>query len=197
MPVPNEPFHGILVYGMLLLLPVMLFFRIRSQSTRESLDRRQEGWFILLTLRPFAVVAAVGFISYLVNPESMAWSSLPLPRPLRWAGVGLGAAGIACIIWTFASLGRNLTDTVVTRKAATLVTHGPYRFVRHPFYGSLALFFFGNALIAANWFMMICWVVVIGLLVIRTDREEALLVARFGEGYRGYMARTGRFFPRF
>ena len=185
------------MYGVLVLLPIMLFFRIRSQSTGEPLDRRQEGSFILYTLRPFGAVAAVAFISYLISPDAMAWSSMPLPRPLRWAGVPIGAAGMACIIWTFASLGRNLTDTVVTRKAATLVTHGPYRFVRHPFYGSLALFFFANSVIAANWFMMLCWLTVMTLLVVRTDREEERLVARFGDGYRDYMTRTGRFFPRF
>jgi len=31
----------------------------------------------------------------------------------------------------------------------------------------------------------------------RTDKEEDLLVARFGDAYRDYMSRTGRFFPRF
>ena len=54
-------------------------------------------------LRPGAGVAAIAFISYLINPDLMAWSALPLPRPLRWAGVPIGAACIACIIWTFAN----------------------------------------------------------------------------------------------
>jgi len=34
------------------------------------------------------------------------------------------------------------------------------------------------------------------LLVIRTRIEEEKLVARFGQGYRDYMDRTGRFLPR-
>jgi protein-S-isoprenylcysteine O-methyltransferase Ste14 len=34
----------------------------------------------------------------------------------------------------FHSLGRNLTDTVVTRREAYLVLNGPYRFVRNPMY---------------------------------------------------------------
>jgi protein-S-isoprenylcysteine O-methyltransferase Ste14 len=34
------------------------------------------------------------------------------------------------------------------------------------------------------------------LLVIRTRREEEQLVARFGDSYRDYMNRTGRFLPR-
>ena len=37
----------------------------------------------------------------------------------------------------------------------------------------------------------------LALLVIRTATEEGKLVERFGDDYRRYMARTGRFFPRF
>jgi protein-S-isoprenylcysteine O-methyltransferase Ste14 len=183
------------MYGVLLLLPMMLFFRIRS-ATRERLDRRQEGLLILFSLRPVALLGVIGFISYLVNPESMAWSSVPLPRVIRWAGVGVGVAGLGSLCWTLISLGRNLTDTVVTREAATLVTHGPYRYVRHPFYGSVAMFFLAGSMVSANWFTTLCWGAVIALLVARTDREERLLVARFGDAYRDYMARTGRFFPK-
>ena len=42
--------------------PIGLYHRIQSQATRERLDRRQEGWFILLTLRPVALVMAIGII---------------------------------------------------------------------------------------------------------------------------------------
>ena len=38
------------------------------------------------------------------------------------------------LVWTFRCLGKNLTDTVVTRQEHTLVMQGPYRWVRHPFY---------------------------------------------------------------
>ena len=34
------------------------------------------------------------------------------------------------------------------------------------------------------------------LYLIRVPREEAMLLERFGDEYRDYMARTGRVFPR-
>jgi protein-S-isoprenylcysteine O-methyltransferase Ste14 len=34
------------------------------------------------------------------------------------------------------------------------------------------------------------------LLALRTAREEQHLVARFGDQYRDYMSRVGRFLPR-
>ena len=85
---------------------------------------------------------------------------------------------------------------MVTRRDHFLVTGGPYRFVRHPFYGAAALFTLAMSLMAANWFLLLMGMLLLSLLVLRTSKEEANLIARFGDDYRGYMARTGRFFPR-
>ena len=76
------------------------------------------------------------------------------------------------------------------------ITSGPYRYVRHPFYVTAALAFAANALATANWFIASTGFVALALLVIRTPTEEGKLVERFGDDYRRYMARTGRFFPR-
>ena len=176
--------------------PVGVYHRLRSQATREPLDRRQEGLFILATLRPLGLALLSGVIAYVINPASMAWSSIPLPGWLRWAGVGVCVAGGALLIWTFRWLGKNLTDTVVTRREHTLVVDGPYRWVRHPFYGSVVLFVLGVSLIATNWFFFVTGALVVSLLIVRTRTEEEKLVARFGESYHEYMNRTGRFLPR-
>ncbi len=53
------------------ILPVLLYYRVRSQSTGESLDRRQEGIFILATLRPAALLAYGGIIAFLIDPGYM------------------------------------------------------------------------------------------------------------------------------
>ncbi len=76
------------------------------------------------------------------------------------------------------------------------VTHGPYRWVRHPFYVTAALLMASATLLTANWLIGVTSVFVLGLLAIRTPKEEQMLVERFGQQYRDYMARMGRFFPR-
>jgi protein-S-isoprenylcysteine O-methyltransferase Ste14 len=180
----------------LLVFPIGIYHRLQSQATGETLDRRQEGLFMLATLRPVGVMLWGGVIAYLVDPAWMAWSSIPLPAWLRWTGVAMCAGGGGVMIWTFRRLGRNLTDTVVTRREHTLVMNGPYRWVRHPFYVSGALFVLGTSLIAANWFLFVGGILFVVLIVIRTRTEEEKLLARFGESYRAYMERTGRFVPR-
>ena len=192
----DDIFRIVLGIGFLLLLPFTAYHRIRSQATKEKLDRRQEGLFILLTLRPFGIASMVGLIAYIMYPAAMEWSSVPLPTWLRWIGVGLGIAAGLLVIWTLLCLGKNLTDTVVTRKSHSLVTRGPYRWVRHPFYSSVTLAVVANALAAANWFLFITGGLFFILIAIRTRKEEQLLLERFGEEYQSYMNTTGRFLPK-
>ena len=192
----DQTFRLILALGMAAVLPVGIYHRVRSQASREKLDRRQEGLFILLTLRPIGLAGMCGLLTFLASPARMAWSSVPLPVWLRWAGVGIGIAGGALLVWTMRSLGTNITDTVVTRRQHTLVTTGPYHFVRHPFYAASALAFTANTLATANWFIALMGGLAMALLVLRTTIEEAHLVNRFGDDYARYMKQTGRFFPR-
>jgi protein-S-isoprenylcysteine O-methyltransferase Ste14 len=192
----DSTFRAVLGVGFLAIVLIMLYHRLRSWQSKEPLDRRQEGVFILATLRPVGLAMWVGVIAYLINPAWMAWSSIPLPVWLRWSGAGVLFLGVALLAWTLRNLGVNLTDTVVTRQAHTLITQGPYRWVRHPFYDALALFVVGFALITANWFILATGAVVFLLLAVRSQTEEALLSARFGEAYRSYQKSTGRFLPR-
>jgi len=192
----EQTFRAILIVGWLILLPIAAYHRIKSQSTGEKLDRRQEGLFILFTLRPVGIAHILGLFAYMVNPLRMGWSALPIPVWLRWMGVALGVVAGCFLIWTLRSLGKNLTDTVVTRKEHTLVTNGPYRWVRHPFYDSVALSVLANSLTAANWFLFVTGGLLAVLFILRTKKEEEKLLARFGSAYRLYMDRTGRFLPR-
>jgi len=192
----ERAFRLIIVAGFVIFAPVGVYHRLRADSG-EKLDRRQEGLFILITLRLVAVAAMAGLITWLVNPVLMAWAAVPLPASLRWTGAALGAIAGLLLVWTFHSLGRNITDTVVTRKVHTLVTNGPYRWVRHPFYSSAALLVLASSLVTANGFVFATGSLIFLLLMIRTRREEENLIARFGDDYRRYMNRTGRFLPRF
>ena len=191
----DDPFRLVLIVGACVLLPIMLYHRLRAH-TGETLDRRQEGLFILFTLRPIGLSMMAGLIAYMINPASMAWSSFPAPVWLRWTGVAIGALSAVVLLWTLSNLGKNLTDTVVTRREHTMVSSGPYRWVRHPFYIGVSLAIVANGLVAANWFILGAGAVVVALLVLRTRTEERKLLERFGDSYRAYMDRTGRFVPK-
>ncbi len=192
----DQTFRIVLIVGAVILLPIMAYHRIKAGATGEKLDRWQEGHFILFTLRPVGISGMLGLLAFMIDPSWMAWSSVRLPEWLRWTGVGVGVIAGGLLIWTLRNLGRNLTDTVVTRREHTLVSSGPYRWVRHPFYDAMALAVLANSLVAANWFLLSSGGLLIVLIIVRTRTEEEKLVERFGDAYRAYMDRTGRFLPR-
>ena len=189
-------FRLVLLSGFVLIIPVALHYRLEAAKSKDRLNRREEGLFILLTLRPIAGIGMLGFFAYLIDPSWMAWSSLPLPDWIRWCGACLGVLAGALLIVTMRTLGPNLTDTVVTRARHTLVTTGPYRWVRHPFYVAFAGAVVANALTAANGFIGTTGAIAFCLLVIRSRIEEQNLLKRFGPHYADYRARTGAFLPR-
>ena len=172
------------------------YHRIQARTAGGSVSRREEG-FVLLAMRTVLGLSFWGALfAYLISPGSMAWSALPIADWLRWGGVGLGLLVCGLLYWTLRHLGTNLTDTVVTRAEATLVTSGPYRWVRHPFYVTILLLLLSISLITANWFIGLMSVFLLLFFVLRAPLEEQKLVDRFGDEYRAYVKRTGRFWPR-
>ncbi len=192
----DQTFRLILIIGFAALFPIGAYHRLKSQASGEKLDRRQEGLFVLATLRPIALLRMIGVFAWLINPEWMVWSRVGLPIWLRWSGVATGVVAASLLIWVFRSLGTNLTDTVVTRLEHTLVTSGPYRWVRHPFYLAFGLIILADSLATANWFLALTGGLAFILILVRTTKEEENLIRRFGDDYRRYQDRTGKLFPR-
>ncbi len=176
------------------------YFRRRAAKAGakagDQINWQGEGVAVMVLLRVFGFAMWLSLLAYLINPRWMAWSALPLPAGLRWVGAAMVAVAIPLIVWMFRSLGRNVTDTVAIRREHTLVTHGPYRWIRHPLYSFGAFGVMGFNLLAANWFVAAASVLALTMLVLRTPTEEAKLVEQFGDEYREYMKRTGRFWPK-
>jgi protein-S-isoprenylcysteine O-methyltransferase Ste14 len=132
---------------------------------------------------------------YLFNPQWMAWSKIGLPEWIRWLGVGLGILCVFLIYWLFSSIGSGITPTSATRREHKLVTSGPYRWVRHPLYTIGSTFIVSFGLMADNWFIAALGLLAFILMALRTPKEEANLIEKFGDEYRIYMKTTGRFLP--
>ena len=172
------------------------YHRLQAARSGERISRRGEGRFIFFTLRGAAVILMICTVWRLIDPDRLPWARLPLSDPVRWAGLPLGLCAAALLYWALTSLGKNLTDTVAIRANHTLVTNGPYRFVRHPFYGATFLLVSATVLLTADGLIAFFGFLVFALLAIRSPIEEQKLIERFGDDYRRYADRTGRFLPR-
>jgi protein-S-isoprenylcysteine O-methyltransferase Ste14 len=171
-------------------------YRIRSQRPGESLDRTKEGWPMLVSVRALGLTTAGVTLGWLWKPEWFTWASYPIPVVARWMGIAGLAATVAWLIWMFHTLGRNLTDTVVTRRNAYFVDYGPYRFVRNPMYTGVLLLGISMGLALGTWLLPVAASLMFALLALRTRTEERYLIERFGDQYRNYMQRVGRFLPK-
>jgi protein-S-isoprenylcysteine O-methyltransferase Ste14 len=189
-------FRTALALVMIVTMSVTVYHRLQAGRSGEKISHREEGYLFAAALRLAGVGFWIGLVLFLFFPHAALWTRISLPDEIRWCGVAIGAVTPALMYWTLHHLGKNLTDTVVTRSAATLVTSGPYRWVRHPFYVTAASLLTAATLVSASWILAITSVVILVMLAIRTPNEERRLVARFGADYRTYMVRTGRFFPR-
>jgi protein-S-isoprenylcysteine O-methyltransferase Ste14 len=114
---------------------------------------------------------------------------------------GLGAALLAAALWLFwrshRDLGGNWSPSLEIGAQQTLVTQGIYRKIRHPMYASQLVWGAAQALLLQNW--AAGWAglaTFLPLYLIRTPREERMMLDHFGDAYREYVARTGRIVPR-
>ena len=157
----------------------MLFYRVHKESSLNLAVRAflGLGYIVALTL-------------YIFYPSLLRWATISLPVWTRWTGMGISGLSLALIWWVQWALGVQFDTTLHTKANHKLVSHGPYRWVRHPMYTSLFLLGVGWLLLTANWFSIIL------LVAVRVRQEENILIDLLGDEYTAYMQNTGRYLPR-
>ena len=172
-----------------------LYYHRQARSWERG--ERHVGWKVLPKLQAVAGLPVfVGIAFYIFKPEWMSWAAVSLPDALRWTGAIAGFAGLALLVWVQRSLGKNFSPLLRIRSDQTLVTYGPYRWVRHPMYTTLLLLSAAFFLLTANGFIGGTLGLGIALvMIVRTPFEEKMMIDRFGDEYRRYMERTGKFLP--
>ena len=194
----NENFYRI-VAGAILFTSIGISIYHRHKADKESgerLSRKVDGTPMMTAIRIGGLMLWLSPLAYLVNPAWMNWSKLGLPESARSVGVGIGVLCVLGIYWLFSSIGSGISPTSATRQQHKLVTHGIYRYVRHPLYTVGSALFISFGVMADNWFIAALGIFTFLLMAIRTPKEEANLIEKFGDEYREYAKRTGRFFPK-
>lgn len=173
------------------------YFRNKAdKETGEKISRKADGTFMMTIIRIGGLILWLSPLVYLTNPSWMAWSKIGLPEWVRWLGIGIGIFCTFGIYWLFSSIGSGITPTSATRKDHKLVTNGIYRYIRHPLYTFGASMFVAFGMMADNWFIAALGIFTFVIMAIRTPKEEANLIEKFGDEYHEYMKHTGRFFPK-
>ena len=192
----NETTFRVIAVGLgALVLPTLVYYH-RYAARVESRHPPEEGLIIWILLRLLGLLSLVSVLIYIIRPSFMQWSVMELPIWLRCLAAGIGVVTVGLLYWVFHTLGENLSTTIGARDTRTLVTDGPYRWVRHPLYSVGTAFWIAFSLVSSNWLITLLSVLSFTLIVGRTRIEEENLIEAFGKSYLSYMSKTGRFIPR-
>ncbi len=81
-------------------------------------------------------------------------------------------------------------------RGKTLMTNGPYQFIRHPIYSVWIFSFTGIlAVVIYSWGIIISVVPISIIWSWLVQREENDMLNKFGDKYRSYIEQTGQFLP--
>ena len=166
----------------------------RSKKTPISfnaLDRRGKTRLIV-SLSGLGIIP----LGYIISgfPRLLARPFVP---ELVWLGLVVAAASLVMFHLTHEALGRNWSVSLQMRQDHKLITHGVYARIRHPMYTAFWLWALAQALLLPNWLAGFSGLIGFGTLYfLRVGPEEEMMIERFGEEYRAYMARTGRILPK-
>ena len=164
----------------------------RSRTIPVAKSRKGTLEIVLLTI---AWLSFFLTLIWVVTPV-LAFADYPLHPALFVAGTLLIAIGLWVFYRSHADLGTNWSITLQIRERHQLVTHGVYRWSRHPMYLALLLIATGQALALPNWLAGPSYLVAMLLLVsLRLGPEERMMREEFGKDYVAYAATTKRLVP--
>jgi len=186
--------NAVFLAGLIVQCVIRHHFVRRTKAEKKTVRRfdRTEKLLLAAMFPPVLVLPVL----YLFTPL-LSFADYDLAPFIRWAG----AVVMVVSLWLFwrshVDLGQNWSVSLELRENHELVSHGVYRWIRHPMYASIWLWGLAQGMMLANWFAG--WSVLpafAAMYFIRMPREEALMCEQFGDAYRDYARRTGRLLPR-
>ena len=111
------------------------------------------------------------------------------------AGLILLVVGLTIALVAVFTLGRFYSSSLVTREDHRLITHGIYRFTRHPIYLGVLLVCFGPPVYASSLPAFLIMAILVPIFLNRIRIEEQMLTEEFGDAYRDYRKATSKLIP--
>lgn len=141
--------------------------------------------------RVIGIAVSGGVVGAALLPELVTVPTLPRQRAAFWIGIGLVLFGVLFRQYAVRTLGEYFSIAVSVEETDTVVSSGPYRWVRHPSYTGGLITLIGLGVATGNW-LSPGLVTVAGLLGYgyRIRVEERVLREKLGAAYEAYAERT-------
>ena len=168
----------------------ILVLRDRKNAKGSTEIDKMTRWF-----NAFAIVISSLSPVFLWAIPNMNFNGNNLPV-LTFIGSFIIVCGFILRHWSIHVLGKYFRTTVEIEEEQPIIQSGPYRYIRHPSYSGIVLFFIGYGLLSQNWIsLIICVVLPIAVLLYRICVEEKALVKVLGPQYKEYQSKTKKLIP--
>jgi protein-S-isoprenylcysteine O-methyltransferase Ste14 len=117
----------ITVYSLFSIIRIEYYLRTKKAGHITVIEERKK---YPVWLSVFICYTVFTFFIYILFPQALAWAALRLPLWSRSIGILLGLTALLWFIWIHRSLGSNLSFRLQIKESQTLVTDGPYRWIR-------------------------------------------------------------------
>lgn len=115
---------------------------------------------------------------------------------LHWIAMALVAVSLIYMAMGALKLGKYARVQPKPARNAPLRTTGPFAYTRHPMYTSMIVGSVFWTLYLGSYFALASSLLLFAILIIKAKKEESYLLNIFGEDYKKYMGRVGRFSPK-
>jgi protein-S-isoprenylcysteine O-methyltransferase Ste14 len=112
-----------------------------------------------------------------------------------FVGSAIMVIGFTLLLIAQFTLRRSYSSTLVIREDHQLITHGVYRFTRHPIYLGAIMVSIGVPVYASSLYGLLVMSALILVLLNRIRIEERILTEEFGDAYRTYTEATRKLIP--
>jgi protein-S-isoprenylcysteine O-methyltransferase Ste14 len=162
--------------------------RTRGKGKRE-IDRRTRNFNTVAT-----VVTLV--LAPIANWVPVLRFDVPGATVVFWFGIVVMFLGLFLRHWSIIVLGRYFRTTIELEKGQKVIQKGPYKYIRHPSYAGIVVFFVGYGLLSKNWLSLLAAVCLPTVsLVYRIRIEEVALAEGLGAEYAAYQGKTKKLIP--
>jgi len=178
---------------------VFAFFLPYNKKTGRKPANMYIAFIVASALEMFGIPLSMYFVAWALGiqlPAGLLWGHTLQQSIGYWGmyiGFGLNIVGGALIYFGWKAVYKGYWKSETGE--GKLVTDGIYAYIRHPQYTGFILMTLGLLVHWATIPLLVMWPLLVVQYYRLARREEAEMVAEFGEEYPSYMEKTPMFFP--
>ncbi len=112
-------------------------------------------------------------------------------------GIFIALVGLILRYVSIKALGKHFSGYAEVKDNHELVKEGIYKYIRHPAYLGILIYYLGLPLVLNAYYSeIIGFVIMVFAIYWRIKKEERLLIEKFGDEYKTYMNQTGLLWPK-